>query len=59
MEWVLVIILLQNYPENVETVYKGGYTTLTDCFEEREVLVDRLKLKGPQATCIGVEGGER
>lgn len=55
MEWVLVLILLQNYPAKVDLVYKGGYTTLVGCFEEREVLVEHMKLKGPQAVCISVE----
>lgn len=53
-EWVLVIVLLTSYPAGIDTVYKGGYTSMIDCFDDREVLVKKLKLSGPQATCIEV-----
>ena len=55
MEWVLVLIIMQNYPNGVDTVYKGGYTSMVECFEEREVLVERFKLKGSQAVCTSVD----
>lgn len=55
MEWVLILIIMQNYPASVDTIYKGGYSGMVECFEEREILVDRFKLKGPQAVCISVD----
>lgn len=56
MEWVLVIILLTNYPEKVETVWKAPYTSMMECLEEREIIADMMDLHGPEAVCIQVEG---
>jgi hypothetical protein len=54
-EWILVIILLNSWPAGINTMHIGGLSGMIECFEVREIVVEKLKISGPQATCIEIK----
>ena len=54
VEWILVMILLQDYPTKISTVYKAPYATIVECDAERKVLMKTLNVKDSLAICSDV-----
>ena len=53
--WVLVVISLQASIYDPEVISTGFYDTMIRCFEQREMVVNRIDMTATQAICIKVK----
>lgn len=53
MKWILIWISLNNHPIHT-SIELGRYTTMTECFHEREMLIERVgkPIINYQAICV-------